>query len=460
MSQILEKLYHERKPTPTQSHRSFEREWSGKQGRLFRRRLLACRPAVSAVRTPGSVGIFAVLWSVGRIRRTGPLGTGEYSTALPDCTAAWSPRLGIHARRSEAEPRSYFSTEKLARHAEVVPVAWKIDPTKVLGGSDSRLRGVARSLLVPTRPVESHESAVVALECPATAALCFDRVWSISPEDCPDPIRFTAGSDAELLAAFVTSVTPKDPSDFPTESDLDALAQAFLRNSLEGLPEGAMRAVVMLWCGAALLPDGSDFTAGVMRGLALTVCQGVRGWLGRPALPVFSSEQRRDAEYVPGDREVVLAALRELDVVDEDELTWEQVLAFRQDSAARRDYRRLVHWLDSTMVSRQHTFIVDELGKRIELYRQALRKHGLKTRLGVLASLVDAKALVGTSAAASASLVSGHPLWGLLAATSILFGKALLTIGQARIDLEEVHNAHSEIAFVAQVNERLTSAAE
>lgn len=338
-------------------------------------------------------------------------------------------------------------------------MAWKIDPTKVLGGSDSRLRSVARSLLVPTRPVEPHESAVVALECPATAALCFDRVWSISPEDCPDPIRFTAGSDAELVAALSTSVTPKAPSDLPTESDIEALVEAFLRKSLEGLPEGAMRAVVMLWYGAALLPDGS-FTAGVLRGLGLTICEGVRGCLGRPALPVFSSEQQRDAAFVAGDREVVLAALRELDVVDEDELTWEQVLAFRQDAAARRDYRRLVHWLDSTMVGRQHTFIVDELGKRIELYRQALRKHGLKTRLGVLASLVDAKALVGASAATSAALVAGHPLWGLLTTTSFLFGKALLTIGQASLDLEEVHNAHSEIAFVAQLNERLTSAAE
>ena len=338
-------------------------------------------------------------------------------------------------------------------------MAWNLDPTRVLGGPESRLRSVARSLLVPTRPLEPQESAVVALECPATAALCFDRVWSTCPEDCPDPIRFTAGSDAELLAALARSVTPDDPSNLPTDSDVEALVQAFLRNSLEGLSEGAMKAVVMVWYAAGLLPAGSDFTAGV-RGFGLTICDGVRGSLGRPALPVFSSEQKRDAEYAAGDREVVLAALRELDVVDEDELTWEQALAFRQDSAARRDYRRLVHWLDSTMVGRPHSFVVDELGKRIELYRQALRKHGLKTRLGVLASLVDAKALVGAAAAASASLVAGHPLWGLLATTSFLSGKALLTIGQAKLDLEEVHNAHSEIAFVTQVNERLTSSAE
>jgi len=43
------------------------------------------------------------------------------------------------------------------------------------------------------------------------------------------------------------------------------------------------------------------------------------------------------------------AAITDLDLVEETELSWDQVLEFRRDSDARLKYRRLVRWLDSEL---------------------------------------------------------------------------------------------------------------
>lgn len=107
-------------------------------------------------------------------------------------------------------------------------------------------------------------------------------------------------------------------------------------------------------------------------------------------------------------------ANRVLEVVDEEALSWEQVLEFRSDAAAKADYRRLVHWLDRDMVGRTYQYVIDEIGVRLEKYRAAIRKHGLQSRIGVLASVLEAKALWPASVAAGGSIIAGEPLWGAL----------------------------------------------
>jgi len=310
-------------------------------------------------------------------------------------------------------------------------------------------------------PLAANETAAIALDCPRTAALCFDRIWSVDDE-CPDEIRFIGRSDAELIANFLNGMRTSFNHEKSSDPDMEILVDAFLEkgspdNFYDDLTEGAKEILAFIYLALSLTKDEREIKTGSLSHFTRTISEEVSQALGRAVTPVFRSERVRDAEYTFGDREVIVAALREFEVVDEESLAWQQVLEFRRDSEARADYRRLVHWLDAAMVGRPKNFVIDEIGMRVERYRQAVRKHGLKSRLGVLASLVDAKALVGAAAAASGALIAGESLWGLLAASSFLFGKALLTVGQAKIDLDEIHEAHSEIAFVAEVNERLTS---
>jgi len=70
--------------------------------------------------------------------------------------------------------------------------------------------------------------------------------------------------------------------------------------------------------------------------------------------------------------------------------------------------------------------------------------------------MIDSKALISSIAAAGGAAIAGEPLFGAIAAAGVLLGKGLVSIGEAKIDLENVHEQHAEIAFVAQISERLT----
>jgi hypothetical protein len=114
---------------------------------------------------------------------------------------------------------------------------------------------------------------------------------------------------------------------------------------------------------------------------------------GFHATPVYDTSHHRHSEYPAGREDVLIGALDGLHVVDENRLTWEQVLEFRRDQKIRDDYRRLVHWLDRELIGESVTFVEDAIAIRLELYEQALAKHGISTVLGTLESVLDPNSL-------------------------------------------------------------------
>ena len=76
-----------------------------------------------------------------------------------------------------------------------------------------------------------------------------------------------------------------------------------------------------------------------------------------------------------------MACLENLQIVNEENTNWQQVLEFRSDSESKEKYRRMIHWLDGSMVGKSESFIQDELSLRIKDYEAAYKKHGFKTLL-------------------------------------------------------------------------------
>jgi hypothetical protein len=67
--------------------------------------------------------------------------------------------------------------------------------------------------------------------------------------------------------------------------------------------------------------------------------------------------EQRDKMYREGDREVIVTTLGDLSIVDEGQLSWEQVMEFRADGEMRGKYKRLLHWLDKEMTGKSPSFI-------------------------------------------------------------------------------------------------------
>lgn len=324
---------------------------------------------------------------------------------------------------------------------------------------DTNLESSARALMPEPTPPQYGETAVVALNCPRTAALCFDRVWSLPTDEtrCPDGIRFSMTTDAELVAALFLHVFVRSRHQLEGFTDMETLAAAIMRGDIDTILGREDFAAV--YCAALLgitLTAGWDFADfNPLDKMSRVISDNLQK-TGRKVYPIYTSEEKRDEEFKTGQYRVVVGSLRDLEIVDEEYLSWEQVLEFRDDSEIKADYRKFIHWLDGQMVGKPTQYVIDEIGVKYDKYKTALRKHGLKTKIGVLASMIDSKTLLSSIAAVGGAVIAGEPLFGALAAAGVLLGKSLVTIGEAKIDLENIREQYGEIAFVAQVNERLS----
>jgi hypothetical protein len=166
---------------------------------------------------------------------------------------------------------------------------------------------------------------------------------------------------------------------------------------------------------------------------------------------LFESKASRDKEYKKGNYSVLVNTLTELRIVDENKLTWEQVLEFREDFEAKNKFRKLIRWLDGDMVGKPLSFIEDEIAQRLEDYEWAIRKHGIEAVLGSLSATLDSKALLSSGAAYAAFAAAGQGWLGMLSGASILIGKCAVHFAQEKLNLDDVKRSKPEIHFVHEV---------
>lgn len=174
---------------------------------------------------------------------------------------------------------------------------------------------------------------------------------------------------------------------------------------------------------------------------------------------MYASAREYIGEYRAGAYDVVLAALQNVPIPDERELSWEQILDMKQDRQSQIKLRRLKHWLDAEMIGRTPQYIADEIAIRLHDYQNALRKHGVATILGSLQTAIDAKVVTGGALAVASLSFATSPTAALVAGGGIVVGSAALHIARAVLDVDEKRDAtHPEIAFVAEIEKRGSAA--
>lgn len=292
-----------------------------------------------------------------------------------------------------------------------------------------------------------------------TAALCFEKVWSFDSTVVPPEIGFFGGSDEELLITLrILTMQPMgkvfgrfgSPSfDLISEemSDLGVLRDKLLPKVMAS-PFGDKDSQVLR----------KDVTH-EMTLKALANCIGKK--VEKHVIPVYSSHSTFEEEYTLGEHGVVAGILSNTEVVVEDELNWEQVIEFRSDIQSKVSYRRFLHWLDTEMIGKPNSFVVNEVGIRMEKYRSALKKHGIKTRLGIMEVFLNSHSLLSSVAGGVAGMIeTGNPLIAGLAAvgagTLIVSGKIALRIQHFLLDLEDLRSGpNSEVAFIHELSEKI-----
>ena len=327
---------------------------------------------------------------------------------------------------------------------------------------------VSEKILLPL----SGETAVIASKN-KTAALCYDRIWGIStrfkvePEEVvPEEIRCFGGTDPELdvvawidyISIFIRKL--RRVTRHLSEKERQAEIKRYMRKplpsdwSLDKFIPGNLR--YMSWRQVVKMfreefnQTGKRTPNDKYANLILReVAKSFAGEYGVPMATLFGSTLERDKEYGEGDRDVVVACLSNLDLADEDQLTWEHVLEFRKDKEVCNKYRRFLHWLDSEMVGKSQAFIEDEIAMKLEDYEQALKKHGIKTVLGTIQETLDGKYLLGAAGAAAPFTLAGYPVLAALAGAGLIVGKVVVKLIEMKLDFDDVERGpNSEVSWV------------
>lgn len=284
-----------------------------------------------------------------------------------------------------------------------------VPPSNDLGRLLDRLDAISQEL--NKRPPQPGESLAISWERPKTAALSFDRVLQTG-YDIPIEVGYldeTGVTDSFIVVWLFSNL---------------------LRFGVEvGAAEGEMTVGEVV--SESYVLDS---------GLPATICTS-------SAIPTSEA---------PSAAAIVTAALSNLQIVNEDMLTWDQVLEVRSDPEARTKYRRLSRWVTTQLAGRSSAEVEDDIAIKLEDYEWACKKHGLKTKLGTLSALLDPKFLTGLSAPTAAAGLIGGPGWASLTAASLVFGKVVASFGTSLLEFEkEKRGSNYEIAYIHEIKEQL-----
>lgn len=284
---------------------------------------------------------------------------------------------------------------------------------------------------------------------PRSAALCFDRVWSLWSEGMPEEIGFAAAGGAEALA-LARRCLEADPEAQPAwEQDVALYMAAFWAGILLD-PEG--RSVGWQEYEVADASTSSPYDCrSYIRYQGLTVMEA----LGRPMTIVLRDGDALSDQFPPAQPSqrataLLLCALEDLSVVDEDRLTWEQVVEFRRDDEARRKYRDLLFWPEPWMARKPLRAIEDGIARKLDGYQQAIAKHGLETRTGMLKWLWNREPMETGSSAEAAAPPAAGPLGGTEAAGGAVIGRTVARVIDYNARFAELERRHRDVAFVQQ----------
>ena len=213
--------------------------------------------------------------------------------------------------------------------------------------------------------LNSQDSTVIAITQPKTAALFFDRVW------CPDysvpaDIGFRCHTLAEKIALGLL------------DGAVDMITGAILN------PEERLNKIRSV--ASENLVEIETILAPLQENLIL---QPLRKATGLKIRPFLGSQSATKGSFQPGEYQVLLPMLQAIQVVDESQLLWDQVQEFRKDASSKRALRRLLNWLDMDLASKPLAVVQNHLAMKLDDYEASISKHGIRTVVGTLGTVIS-----------------------------------------------------------------------
>jgi hypothetical protein len=193
---------------------------------------------------------------------------------------------------------------------------------------------------------------------------------------------------------------------------------------------------------------------------------------GYRCFPFFNNELTRHYSlfYQGGDVGFALAGvIKNIPMASPAQLTWDQVKQFRSDKESRAAYRNFHLWLND-FHPKSEGEAIDVIGQKLDDYREAIRKHGLKTRQETFQLIASIPSRYGTyitggtiGAAIGVGLfgpqggTAGSAVIGAIMAAGLSIGGDIVaSITEAQINRSDlISGPNREIAYLHGLTEKL-----
>ena len=264
-----------------------------------------------------------------------------------------------------------------------------------------------------------------------TAALLFDRIW-VPPEPDPMEQRALLPYARDWYQAFASDLPPAELC-FSAKPIWD---------------EYQMFVATKIYHGRG---GGHGMIHYALEHLDI-FAEAVREIRQVNALPVYESIDAFSRTYSSNNAIAYEAALINLEVVDEDSLTWGHVLGFRKDGEAVLKYRNLRLWLEHGLAATSLSHAVDVIAQSVEGYRWAITKHGFETRIGLISELFDHRTALTGAGAAMLGATAGGEVAAALASGFAIAGKLTAEVARREVERKSLRmtSPNKDIAIICE----------
>lgn len=285
--------------------------------------------------------------------------------------------------------------------------------------------------------------AVVCFQDLKTASLHFDRVLPVA-------FQRMAGTGNDIVTEFPDPVPSRALINIVFDKAADEGSERYTEfgRIIDGWDE-FRQDTHAYWRASTKRPDSADYAALEEAYLLNATAPGskpLRHFFARYAaslgitspdvlLPTFSGSY-------PTANEDPVVRLSQVQLVDANRASWEQILALRSDAQARLRLQRLRAFAETNYTGKSISYVEDDLASRIDEYEQARKKHGFEVITGSLSALLDANNLHAAVGATLAAAILGGPLAAMSAAACIELGKFSLEFAKRKRTMVDWATSH------------------
>ena len=146
--------------------------------------------------------------------------------------------------------------------------------------------------------------------------------------------------------------------------------------------------------------------------------------------------------------------LLNMNLIDTNKATWEQILEIRKNKKMRNMIKGLRLFLFANYMGKPKSYVEDDINKRIEDYDDAVKQMGMETRLSIIEGVLSSNNLLSIVGTGFLATFIGGPVAGIMTSSILEIGKIAIKIAKRKSYYENMCNEF-ELSYIIEAQKVL-----